>query len=101
MNSAYTYRGYTINVRCEFRLDLTRDLAPPDPLQFGFVAIVQVRAAGAAPRVLAPVRLGDEGGRLFRNTRNALRAGRAAGEILVDDLLVGSGSGSAEGRAHS
>ncbi|PFH30325.1 MULTISPECIES: hydrogenase maturation factor [Burkholderia] len=99
MNSAYTYRGYTIDVRCEFRLDLPRDHAPHDPLRFGFVAIVQVRAAGVAPRVLAPVRLGDEGGRLFRNTRNAMRAGRAAGEILVDDLLVGSGS--AEGRAHS
>ncbi|WP_175689551.1 hydrogenase maturation factor [Burkholderia anthina] len=99
MNSAYTYRGYTIDVRCEFRLDLPRDLAPPDPLRFGFVAIVQVRPAGVAPRVLTPIRLGDDGGRLFDNTRNALRAGRAAGEILVDDLLVDSGS--AEGRAHS
>ncbi len=99
MNSAYTYRGYTIDVRCEFRLDLPRDHAPPDPLRFGFVAIGQVRAAGVAPRPLAPIRLGDDGGRLFRNTRNALRAGRAAGEIIVDDLLVDSGS--AEGRAHS
>lgn len=99
MNSAYTYRGYTIDVRCEFRLDPPRDPAPPDTLRFGFVAIVQVRAAGVAPRLLAPIRLGDDGGRLFRNTRNALRAGRAAGEIIVDDLLVDSGS--AEGRAHS
>ncbi|WP_269510645.1 hydrogenase maturation factor [Burkholderia sp. IMCC1007] len=99
MNSAYSYRGYTIDVRCEFRVDVPADYAPPDPLQFGFVAIVQVRAAGVAPRLLAPIRLGDDGGRLFGNTRNALHAGRAAGEIIVDDLLVGSGS--AEGRAHS
>ncbi|KVG29829.1 hypothetical protein [Burkholderia diffusa] len=100
MNSAYTYRGYTIDVRCEFRLDEPRDHAPPPAaLRFGFVAVVQVRAAGAAPRLLAPVRLGDDGGRLFDDTLDALRAGRAAGEIIVDDLLVDSGS--VDGRAHS
>ncbi|TXG11029.1 hydrogenase maturation factor, partial [Burkholderia territorii] len=49
MNSAYTYRGYTIDVRCEFRLDPPREHAPPPgALRFGFVAIVQVRAAGVA-----------------------------------------------------
>ncbi|AFQ51023.1 hypothetical protein [Burkholderia cepacia] len=101
MNSAYTYRGYTIDVRCEFRLDAPRDHAPPDTLalRFGFVAIVQVRAAGIAPRLLAPVRLADDGGRLFDDSINALRAGRAAGEIIVDDLLVDAGS--ADGRARS
>ncbi|MBR8221354.1 hydrogenase maturation factor [Burkholderia ambifaria] len=100
MNSAYTYRGYTIDVRCEFRLDEPRDHAPPpDTLRFGFVAVVQVRTAGSAPRLLAPVRLADDGGRLFGSTLNALRAGRAAGEIIVDDLLVDRGS--ADGRARS
>lgn len=99
MNGAYTYRGYTIDVRCEFRLDEPRDHAPPAPLRFGFVAVVQVRAAGIAPRLLAPVRLGDDGGRLFGDSVDALRAGRAAGEIIVDDLLVDSGS--ADGRAPS
>ncbi|AOI62700.1 hydrogenase maturation factor [Burkholderia territorii] len=100
MNSAYTYRGYTIDVRCEFQLDPPREHAPPPgALRFGFVAIVQVRAAGVAPRLLAPVRLGDDGGRLFDDTRDALRAGRAAGEIIVDDLLIDSGS--VDGRAHS
>lgn len=99
MNSAYTYRGYTIDIRCEFRLDESRDHAPPAPLRFGFVAVVQVRSAASVPRLLGPIRLADDGGRLFRNTRNALRAGRAAGEILVDDLLVDPGQ--AKGRAHS
>ncbi|RQR40350.1 hydrogenase maturation factor [Burkholderia sp. Bp9143] len=100
MNSAYTYRGYTIDVRCEFRLDQPRDHAPPpDTLRFGFVAVVQVRATGSAPRLLAPVRLGDDGGHLFDDSVDALRAGRAAGEIIVDDLLVDAGA--ADGRAHS
>ncbi|RQZ18704.1 hydrogenase maturation factor [Burkholderia sp. Bp9031] len=99
MNSAYTYRGYTIDVRCEFRLDLPRNPAPPlDALRFGFVAIVQVRAAGNARRLLAPVRLAGDGGRLFDDTLDALRAGRAAGEIIVDDLLVDASP--AKGRAH-
>ena len=100
MNSAYTYRGYTIDVRCEFRLDPPRDDAPPpDALRFGFVAVVQVRTAGSAPRLLAPVRLADDGGRLFDDTLHALRAGRAAGEIIVDDLLIDAGP--PDGRAHS
>jgi len=100
MNSAYSYRGYTIDVRCEFRLALPRDPAPPpDPLGFGFVAVVQVRVAGNAPRLLAPIRLADDGGRPFGDTLDALRAGRAAGEIIVDDLLIDVGA--ADGRAHS
>ncbi|RQR36025.1 hydrogenase maturation factor [Burkholderia sp. Bp9142] len=100
MNSAYTYRGYTIDVRCEFRLDPPRGhVPPPDTLRFGFVAVVQVRTAGRAPRLLAPVRLADDGGRLFDDTLDALRAGQAAGEIIVDDLLVDAGP--PEGRAHS
>ncbi|WP_175921413.1 hydrogenase maturation factor [Burkholderia latens] len=100
MNSAYTYRGYTIDVRCEFRLDPPREPAPPpDALRFGFVAVVHVRRAGSTPRVLAPVRLADDGGRLFDDTLHALRAGRAAGEFIVDDLLIDAGP--PDGRAHS
>ncbi|RKU04434.1 hydrogenase maturation factor [Burkholderia sp. Nafp2/4-1b] len=100
MNSVCTYRGYTIDVRCEFRLDPPRDPAPPpETLRFGFVAVVQVRAAGSAPRLLAPIRLADDGGRLFDDTRHALRAGLKAGEIIVDDLLIDAGP--PDGRTHS
>ncbi|HDR9186517.1 hydrogenase maturation factor [Burkholderia vietnamiensis] len=100
MNSAYTYRGYTIDVRCEFRLDLPHARASlADPPRFGFVAIVQVRAGERAPRLLAPIRLADDGGRLFDTTRTALRAGEAAAEIIVDDLLADAGY--ANGRARS
>ncbi|EAY70267.1 RNase PH [Burkholderia dolosa AU0158] len=92
MNSVYTYRGYTIDVRCEFKVDDPRDDAPADTPSFGFVAIVQVLAADVPSRVLAPIRLADDGGRLFSDSLNALRAGRSAGEIVVDDLLADSGA---------
>ncbi|WP_372454152.1 hypothetical protein [Burkholderia catarinensis] len=99
MHSTYTCHGYTIDVRCEFRLDEPPDHAPSDALPFGFVAVVQGRAAGIGPRRLAPVRLGNDDGHLSGDSINALRAGRAAGEIIVDDRLVDSGS--ADGRTHS
>ncbi|AOJ96024.1 hypothetical protein [Burkholderia multivorans] len=90
MTRAYTYRGYTIDVDCEFRLDETPDADTMDDARFGFVAVVQVRAVDTPSRVLAPIRLADDGGRLFTDSLAALRAGRCAGEILVDDLLIGT-----------
>ncbi|PFW74562.1 hydrogenase maturation factor, partial [Bacillus sp. AFS075960] len=42
MTRAYTYRGYTIDVDCEFRLDDTPDADTMDDAHFGFVAVVQV-----------------------------------------------------------
>ncbi|HEM7805927.1 hydrogenase maturation factor [Burkholderia cenocepacia] len=94
MISAYTYRGYTIDVRCEHNVDLSLGdtIACETPL--GFVAIVQVRATHARSFLLAPIRLADEQGKPFVDSLDAMRAGRSAGEIIVDDLLVDTcGSG--------
>ncbi|KVW75493.1 hypothetical protein [Burkholderia cepacia] len=90
MTNVYTYRGFAIDVRCEHKadavgIDLTTDNAPP-----GFVAIVQIRATNAPSLIIAPIRLADDHGKLFTDGLDALRAGRSAGEIIVDDLLVGS-----------
>ncbi|MCA8331660.1 hydrogenase maturation factor [Burkholderia cepacia] len=88
MNSAYTYRGYAIHVSCEHRVDAPRSGVPTDDVSYGFVAIVQIRAADVPSLALGPIRLTDDHGTLFADSLDALRAGRAAGETLVDDLLV-------------
>ncbi|WP_396333937.1 hydrogenase maturation factor [Burkholderia anthina] len=96
MISAYTYRGFTIDVRCEHKVDVSRGDAIACEAPLGFVAIVQVRATHARSFFLAPIRLADEQGKPFVDSSDALRAGRSAGEIIVDDLLVdayGDGSG--------
>lgn len=88
MISAYTYCGYTIDVRCEHKVDGSHGDAIACETPPGFVAIVQVRAARARSFFLAPIRLADEQGKPFIDRLDALRAGRSAGEIIVDDLLV-------------
>ncbi|VWD08033.1 hydrogenase maturation factor [Burkholderia aenigmatica] len=88
MNSAYTYRGYTIDVRCEYRLDQAQPDCTEDPAVAGFVAVVQVRATAVPSYFLAPIRLADDRGKPFIDSLEAVRAGRSAGEIIVDDLLV-------------
>lgn len=89
MTNAYTYRGYTIDVRCEHKIDITGiDEALDDDASRGFVAIVQIHATHAPSFFLAPIRLADDHGKLFADGLDALRAGRSAGEIIVDDLLI-------------
>ncbi|VWB09137.1 hydrogenase maturation factor [Burkholderia lata] len=88
MTNAYTYRGYTIDVRCEHKVDAAGiDMAIVDASP-GFVAVVQIRATNVPSFFLAPIRLADDHGQLFVDSLDALRAGRSAGEIIVDDLLV-------------
>nr|WP_175802138.1 hydrogenase maturation factor [Burkholderia anthina] len=90
MTSAYTYRGYMIDVRCEHKVDVSRSDSMSNETPIGFVAIVQIRAAHKRSFFLAPIRLADEQGKPFADSLDALRAGRSAGEIIVDDLLVDS-----------
>ncbi|UEP29605.1 MULTISPECIES: hydrogenase maturation factor [unclassified Burkholderia] len=90
MNSAYTYRGYAIEVRCEHKVYASDTDVPTDDVSYGFVAIVHIRAANMPSLFLGPVRLADDHGKLFAESLDALRAGRSAGETLVDDLLTGA-----------
>lgn len=90
MTSAYTYRGYAIDVRCEHKIDTSGNNVSTDEVRHGFVAIIYVRAANVPSPLLAPIRLAGDHGKLFTDSLDALRAGRSAGEIIVDDLLVGS-----------
>ncbi|MET3818478.1 MULTISPECIES: hydrogenase maturation factor [Burkholderia] len=91
MDSAYTYRGYTIDVRCEYQFDQASATLTTDHVDAGFVAVVQVRATAAPSFFLAPIRLADDRGKPFADGLEALRAGRSAGEIIIDDLLVDLG----------
>ncbi|VWB35608.1 hydrogenase maturation factor [Burkholderia arboris] len=93
MTSAYTYRGYAIDVRCEHKID-----ASTDEISRGFVAIVHIRSANVPSLLLAPIRLAGDHGKLFSDCLDALHAGRAAGEIIVDDLLVDASVNTHRGR---
>jgi len=96
MTNAYTYRGYTIDVRCEHNLDIAGlDAAINESASRGIVAVVQIRASHAPSFFLPPIRLADDHGKLFADGLDALRAGRSAGEVIVDDLLVDTCGGSA------
>ncbi|MBY8609918.1 hydrogenase maturation factor [Burkholderia arboris] len=88
MDSAYTYRGYTIDVRCEYQFNQARAALTTNHVEAGFVAVVQVRATAAPSFFLTPIRLADDRGMPFVDGLEALRAGRSAGEIIIDDLLV-------------
>ncbi|KVW39000.1 hypothetical protein [Burkholderia ubonensis] len=89
MTSLYTYRGYTIEVRCEHQPAEAADMAAPAP---GYVAVVQVRAGHTSSIFFSPVRLADDRGQPFADSLDALSAGRTAGEIIVDDLLSSAGT---------
>ncbi|MBN3789486.1 hydrogenase maturation factor [Burkholderia sp. Ac-20353] len=90
MTSKYTYRGYTIEVRCEHH---PAGDAGATALAPGYVAVVQVREGDTSSIFFSPVRLSDDTGKPFADTLDALSAGRAAGEIIVDDLLTNAGFG--------
>ncbi|NIE57786.1 MULTISPECIES: hydrogenase maturation factor [unclassified Burkholderia] len=91
MTTEYTYRGYTIDVRCEHKVGAAGfDVTLDDDAPRGYIAVVQIRATNVPSFFLAPIRLADDHGKLFADGLDALRAGRSAGEIIVDDLLVGT-----------
>ncbi|MBN3786056.1 hydrogenase maturation factor [Burkholderia sp. Ac-20353] len=88
MNSTYNYHGYTIEVRCEVDIGLADACTQTANSSRGYVAVVQVRMADTSSLLFTPVRLAGDHGKPFAESLDALRAGRAAGQIIVDDLLL-------------
>ncbi|MBN3786072.1 hydrogenase maturation factor [Burkholderia sp. Ac-20353] len=88
MNSTYDYHGYTIEVRCEADTGLADAGTATTSNSRGYVAVVQVRMANTSSLLFSPVRLAGDRGKPFAESLDALRAGRAAGQIIVDDLLL-------------
>lgn len=88
MNSTYDYHGYTIEVRCEVETDLADACNQTTSNRPGYVAVVQVRMRDTCSLLFTPVRLAGDRGMPFAESLDALSAGRAAGQIIVDDLLL-------------
>ncbi|EMN1928313.1 hydrogenase maturation factor [Burkholderia ambifaria] len=88
MNSTYDYHGYTIEVRCEVDTGLADACAQIARNVRGYVVVVQVRMSDTSSLLFTPVRLTGDRGKPFAESLEALRAGRAAGQIIVDDLLL-------------
>jgi len=88
MNSTYEYHGYTIEVRCEVDTGLADVCNPTTSNSQGYVAVVQVRMRDTSSLLFTPVRLAGDRGMPFAESLDALREGRAAGQIIVDDLLL-------------
>ncbi|MGU7782169.1 hydrogenase maturation factor [Burkholderia sp. PU8-34] len=88
MNSTYDYHGYTIDVRCEGEAGLADTGPKASSGNPGYVAVVQVRIRDTSSLLFTPVRLAGDRGKPFAEGLDALRAGRAAGQIIIDDLLL-------------
>jgi len=88
MNRTYDYHGYTIEVRCEVDGGLVDVCARTTSNRRGYVAVVQVRMSDTSSLLFTPVRLAGDRGKPFAESLEALSAGRAAGQIIVDDLLL-------------
>ncbi|BFG80087.1 hypothetical protein PTKU46_81210 [Paraburkholderia terrae] len=84
MKRIYDYLGFEVEVSVEART------GPADTGQsrygLGYVAIVTIRNAGQPVSCFTPMRLGEAGGRPFRNEPDALMGGFTAGRRLIDDL---------------
>ncbi|MBN3785912.1 hydrogenase maturation factor [Burkholderia sp. Ac-20353] len=87
MNSTYDYHGYTIEVRCEADTGLADACTQTTSNSRGYVAVVRVRMTDTSSLIFTPVRLAGDRGKPFAESLDALSAGRAAGQIIVDDLL--------------
>ncbi|UEP23042.1 hydrogenase maturation factor [Burkholderia ambifaria] len=88
MNNTYDYHGYTIDVRCEADTGLADARTQTTSNSRGYVAVVRVRMTDTSSLLFTPVRLAGDRGKPFAESLDALRAGRAAGQIIIDDLLL-------------
>ena len=87
MNSTYDYHGYTIDVRCEVDTGLADTCTQITSNGRGYVVVVQVRMSDTSSLLFTPVRLAGDRGKPFAESLVPMPAGRAAGQITVDDLL--------------
>ena len=86
MERAYKYKGFVITVELEpvWEASGSVTLLPPR----GFIAIVNIKIAGVALPMFAPIRLTADNQRPFANEADALMAGCSAGQRVVDDTLI-------------
>lgn len=86
MNRTYEYRGYTVDVGVEADCD---DPAGGAVLaRRRYVAVVRIVESAGAPIRIAPLKLGEAGGRAFTSEVDALMGGYTAGRRLIDHFLT-------------
>ncbi|GAB3626919.1 hypothetical protein PTE30175_03519 [Pandoraea terrae] len=86
MKRIYTYKGFEVTVELEPVWEAAGRITVSPPR--GFVAVVDIRAAGATRPMVAPIRLMADSHRPFATDAEALMSGYSAGQRVVDDLLV-------------
>ena len=86
MKREYKYRGFEIIVELEpvWERSSNVTLLPAR----GFIAVVNIKMAGMARPMVAPVRLTADNQQPFAKEADALMAGFSAGQRVVDDTLI-------------
>jgi hypothetical protein len=85
MKKLYAYESFEISVAIEPVGKAWRGTVLSE-LQ-GFIAVVQIRVAGATRPMIAPIRLAADSRHPFATEAEALMAGYSAGQRLVDDTF--------------
>jgi hypothetical protein len=85
MKKLYAYEGFEVSVKLlpGGKASSGTILSAPQ----GFIAVVQIRVAGATRPMIAPIRLTANDRHPFATEAEALMAGYSAGKRIVDDTL--------------
>ena len=86
MKREYKYRGFEIIVELEPVWERSGNVTLL-PVR-GFIAVVNIKMAGMARPMVAPVRLTADNQQPFAKEADALMAGFSAGQRVVDDTLI-------------
>ena len=86
MNRIYTYKGFEVAVDLEAVWETSGNVTLMPPR--GFIAVVQIKKAGASRAMVAPIRLMADNQRPFATEADALMAGYSAGQRVIDDTLA-------------
>jgi hypothetical protein len=85
MKKLYAYESFEVFVELEPVGKASRGTTLSAPQ--GFIAVVQIRVAGATRPMVAPIRLTADDRHPFATEAEALMAGYSAGQRIVDDTF--------------
>jgi hypothetical protein len=85
MRKLYAYESFEVSVELEPVGKASRGTILSAPQ--GFIAVVQIRVAGATRPMVAPIRLSADDRHPFATEAEALMAGYSAGQRIVDDTF--------------
>jgi hypothetical protein len=85
MKRIYAYESFEVSVALEPVWTTSEGVTWSAPQ--GFIAVVQIRLAGATRPMIAPLRLTADNWHPFATEAEALMAGYSAGQRIVDDTF--------------